>query len=225
MSLTEPILAHESPDFILYMSTGIAFDPAQSFPIHHIMLASYIRDKKYSKLAKALESAYYTELEQERYNIELYSYTDHHEGFTSHTYVTKQGYFIFLLTKNSYNRRCASKMLTEFIGIFLSQFKNKISRCGEGELTKPARQLFFDLFEKYEDVEGIDALLRSQQKAETAKNMMADNVSLLLENQETAERVLHQSEDLNREAAVFKKNTKKLKYSLACRSKKVSIIL
>ena len=112
-------------------------------------------------------------------------------------------------------------MLNEFIELFVSNYKKKIPKCGAGDLSKPARSQFVAIFEKYEDVEGIDALMRSHQKLDEAKSVMSDNVSLLLENQDSVERVYSQSQDLNRDAALFKKNTKKLKYNLECRSRKV----
>jgi hypothetical protein len=203
------------------MSTGIAFDPGCTAPIDHVLLASYTRDQKLSKLFKSLEFVFYNDLADEKYNVGLYSFSDHYEGYTSHYFITEKGHFAYLITTSEYNHRCASKLLNEFIELFQSNFKKKIAKCKDGELSKPARPLFVELIEKYEDVEGIDALLRSHQKLEDAKSVMSDNVSLLLDNQDSAERVYNQSQELNKDAAMFKKNTKKLKYNLECRSRKV----
>lgn len=204
------------------MSIGIAFDSNRSDPIDHIMFASHLRDQKFSRVAQSIESIFLLDLSDERYNVEMYSFTDHRDGFTSHYFITNKGIYCYLITLPSYNHRCASKLLNEFTALFVSNFKKKFPKCKEGELSKPARPQFVAIFEKYEDVEGIDALLRSHQKLEEAKSVMSDNVSLLLDNQESLERVYNQSQDLNRDAAMFKKNTKKLKYNLACRSRKVS---
>ena len=185
------------------------------------MLACHQRDQKLARLCKSLESIFHRDLTEEQYSVGLYCFKNHPEGLTTHYFVTDGGTYCFLVTSTVYNHRCASKMLNEFIELFVSNYKKKIPKCGAGDLSKPARSQFVAIFEKYEDVEGIDALMRSHQKLDEAKSVMSDNVSLLLENQDSVERVYSQSQDLNRDAALFKKNTKKLKYNLECRSRKV----
>jgi hypothetical protein len=203
------------------MSIGIAFNDKISTPSDHVMLACHQRDQKLARLCKSLESIFHRDLTEEQYSVGLYCFKNHPEGLTTHYFVTDGGTYCFLVTSTVYNHRCASKMLNEFIELFVSNYKKKIPKCGAGDLSKPARSQFVAIFEKYEDVEGIDALMRSHQKLDEAKSVMSDNVSLLLENQDSVERVYSQSQDLNRDAALFKKNTKKLKYNLECRSRKV----
>mmetsp|Transcript_11370 Transcript_11370/g.18497 ORF Transcript_11370/g.18497 Transcript_11370/m.18497 type:complete len:247 (+) Transcript_11370:58-798(+) len=222
MSISEPLVSRDK-FFIHYMAVGVAFDDNKKAG-DHVMLACHQRDQKLSKIVKSLESIFHHNLKNESYSVESYSFQDHQEGFTSHYFITDGGVYCFLVTLSSYSHRCANKLLTEFIELFISNYKKKIAKCKHDALTKAATSQFVDIFEKYEDVESIDALLRADQKLNDAKTAMSDNVSLLLENQDNLERVYHKSQDLNRDAAMFKKNTKKLKYNMLCRSRKWCII-
>ena len=188
MSMQQPIVPVEGP-LIQYMSTGITADRVSQRPTNRLLLAYFLRDPELSSLAKSLELLFFNNLDDEKCGIGLYSFFDHYEGYTAHHFIDQQGHFVFLLTKKQYSHRCANKCLIEFLDIFLTTFKKKIissvskKKCKEGELSKMARPIFVDIMDKYEDVEGVDALMRSQQKVEDAKSVMTDNVSLLLENQ------------------------------------------
>ena len=223
MSLKDPLLGKEKKRYIQYISTGIAFESESDVPNPRV-LASYIAIPRLSKLITALEHVFINNCKRDKSYVEMYSFEEGSNGYTSHYFINEDGLFAFSVTTVDYVHRCANRFLEEALESFLKNFKKKLKNkrnLKEFDLSNDTQPLFASLVEKYEDVEGIDALCEAEQKVDKTKSVMSDNISLLLENQDCAERVLQQSEDLNRDAAVFKRNTNKLKFKMLCRSRKV----
>lgn len=133
--------------------------------------------------------------------------------------------FFFAIFVEDYPPRVAFKMIQELKTVFTSNFKNNISSAKENELSKNAKKIFISLVNKYKDVSGVDAIIKSQMKAESVKDTLSETISVLLENQESADRVMKLAENVNQEAAIFKKNSKKLKDRLRCAVYKVTLCM
>lgn len=67
------------------------------------------------------------------------------------------------------------------------------------------------LLQKMEQVSSQGKLAMVNQKINTAKEIMAENINLALEREETLEELQHQSEELNGMAKQFKKRAKQVK--------------
>jgi hypothetical protein len=196
---------------VLYISVGRCQDKCT--------IASYLSDPQFTE-SKSAQYLFLSSCNND--NFEIGVETSHnHDGFISHFVIDENEYFFYIIVISTYPSRVAFKLISELKSVFISNFKNQMNKAKENELSKNSKKIFSALVTKYQDVEGIDAIIQSLQKVESIKGTLSDTINVMLENQETADSIMMRAEEINQDAAMFKKNTKKLKDRLRCKVYKV----
>merc|ERR1712043_36881 len=79
--------------------------------------------------------------------------------------------------------------------------------------------------DKYSDLNKVDKAAALNSKVNEVKSQMSDNISSILKNTEKAETIQAKSEQLNEQAAVFKKRSTDLKKQMKCKNLKMTLLL
>ena len=130
-----------------------------------------------------------------------------------------------VVTGLGYPSRTAIAMLTELHNEVVNKFGDELNSAKENALNKRAKTIMSNTCKKYEDSANVDKAQAVLGKVEGVKAQMQDNIAGMLKNTEKAESLAEQSDQLNEQAAVFKKNSTDLKKQMRCKNTKMTIIL
>lgn len=130
-----------------------------------------------------------------------------------------------VVTGLKYPTRVAISMLTELYGQFAEQFGSQASSATANSLTKKCKPMLSAICKKFDDLNSVDKASALLAKVDAVKGTMQGNIAAMLQNTEKAEAIAQQSDQLNEQAAVFKKKSKDLKKQMRCKNLKMTIIL
>jgi len=136
-----------------------------------------------------------------------------------------EGLCVAVITGLKYPSRVAIQMLIELHSQFVAKFGVQLQFATKSSLSKKAKPLLSSLCQQYDDATKVDKATTLLGKVEEVKSSMQDNIAALLANTEKTESIAQQSEQLNEQAAVFKKRSQDLKKQMRCKNLKVTIIL
>ncbi|KAF4726910.1 hypothetical protein FOZ62_023379 [Perkinsus olseni] len=92
-------------------------------------------------------------------------------------------------------------------------------------LSRPNRKRMKELMNKYNNPGDGNKAARVREKVEEVQGVMQDNVRRIVENQESAESLGRRTEDMNRQAHVFLRQSADLRRQMQIRNIKLKIIL
>ena len=154
--------------------------------------------------------------------------------------ITRRGYFLtyrnlryqpFLLTglavvaSLTYRSRVAIELLEEMYSCVTSSVSTEVLSANQEAISKKIQNKLEDVYTKYCDPSSVDKLTALEGKVERAKLQMDDNISKSLENTVKAEALAEKSEQALSEAAVFHKNSEKLRKHMAWKNLKMTLLL
>ena len=116
-------------------------------------------------------------------------------------------------------------MLQETYKEFVGKFGGEAMSAKENSLNRKAKTILSAACAKYEDSTTIDKAQSVLGKVDGVKAQMQDNIAGMLKNTEKAESLADKSDQLNEQAAVFKKNSKDLKHQMKCKNLKMTLLL
>ena len=90
--------------------------------------------------------------------------------------------------------------------------------------SQSCRPLFQEICQKYDDLTQVYKLSAVSKKIDTVKIAMQENVKIALDNTVKMEQIEVASEELQRQAGVFKNNTNELRNKMRWKNIKVNII-
>lgn len=148
----------------------------------------------------------------------------------AHVYSLLTRHIVFFLgcavvTGLGYPSRTAIAMLTELYDETDKKFGDQLMSAKENSLNKRSKTIMTNTCKKYEDSANVDKAQAVLGKVEGVKAQMQDNIAGMLKNTEKAESLAEQSDQLNEQAAVFKKNSTDLKKQMKCKNMKMTILL
>ena len=120
---------------------------------------------------------------------------------------------IFILISNvDYKDNGAYSCLEELQRQFTEMIpEEKALAAREGALSSTCRDLLTKIVNKYDDVRNVDQVSVVQRKVDKVQFQMQENIDQALSNCVKLEQIEKQSEDLQREAGVFRKGATDLK--------------
>jgi hypothetical protein len=196
---------------ILYISSGRLHDEC--------VIASYLSDASFGQ-ASQIQNLFLSSVRDGTVEIGIQA-SFSCDIYQAHYLVNDDGLFSFVICLSSYPSRLAFKMIDEYTPLFIQNLSTQIEGARENALSSQAKSLMTSVVKKYEDVGGVDAIERAKEKLNNVKGVMSENITVMLENQEAAEHVMSMAEEMNTEAMVFKRGTKKLRNKLRCKAYKV----
>eukprot|EP00568_Trieres_chinensis_P009201 CAMPEP_0183305920 /NCGR_PEP_ID=MMETSP0160_2-20130417/10496_1 /TAXON_ID=2839 ORGANISM="Odontella Sinensis, Strain Grunow 1884" /NCGR_SAMPLE_ID=MMETSP0160_2 /ASSEMBLY_ACC=CAM_ASM_000250 /LENGTH=268 /DNA_ID=CAMNT_0025469197 /DNA_START=166 /DNA_END=972 /DNA_ORIENTATION=+ len=135
------------------------------------------------------------------------------------------GLCLAVVTGLQYPTRTAIQMLCELHGAFSEQFGLQSKSATTDSLTRKSKSLLKSTCAKYDDLSSVDKASSLVDKVDAVKVQMQDNISAMLENTEKAESLAERSDQLNEQAAVFKKKSGVLRKEMWRKDLKMKIIL
>ena len=132
---------------------------------------------------------------------------------------------VAVITGLGYPSRVAITMLSETYTDFMGKYGADAMSAKENALNRKAKTMLSSVCTKYEDSTSIDKAQSVLSKVDGVKAQMQDNIAGMLKNTEKAESLADKSDQLNEQAAVFKKNSKDLKRQMKCKNLKMTLLL
>lgn len=132
--------------------------------------------------------------------------------------------YILICTKE-YPRRCADLCLHELQSVFRATAGRKCLTCKDDGLSGYCNSHINKICEKYDDIERVDALARTNSKVENLKLVMQQNIDVSLQNTAKIEDLQSRACDLSIQANVFKKKGNQLKNDLMWQNIKTRVYL
>jgi len=136
-----------------------------------------------------------------------------------------EGICMAVITGLNYPSRVAIAMLTELYKEFKPKFGAAAKTAQTNTLSKKAKDMMKKSADKYSDLNKVDKAAALNSKVNEVKSQMSDNISSILKNTEKAETIQAKSEQLNEQAAVFKKRSTDLKKQMKCKNLKMTLLL
>lgn len=130
-----------------------------------------------------------------------------------------------VVTGQKYPTRVAISMLTELYNQFSDQYGLLAKSATANSLTKKCKSMLSSICKKYGDLSKVDKTSALMNKIDAVKGTMQDNIANMIKNTKSADHIAQQSDQLNEQAAVFKKKSKDLKKQMRCKNLKMTIIL
>lgn len=137
----------------------------------------------------------------------------------------REGLCVGVITGQRYPSRIAHKLIIEIHDDFLSKYHTMIPTIKPNGLTKRSKSMLYSVCKKYEDFKNVDKAKALIEKVDGVKGQMAQNIQGMLDNTAKAQDIADESDRLNEEAQVFKKNTTELKKQMWWKDKQMTIIL
>mmetsp|Transcript_11792 Transcript_11792/g.16518 ORF Transcript_11792/g.16518 Transcript_11792/m.16518 type:complete len:259 (-) Transcript_11792:135-911(-) len=135
------------------------------------------------------------------------------------------GICMAVITGLSYPSRVGIAMLTELYKEFKPKFGGAAKTAATNTLSKKSKDMLKKSADKYSDLNKVDKAAALNAKVDEVKSQMGDNIAGILKNTEKAETIQAKSEQLNEQAAVFKKRSTDLKKQMKCKNLKMTLIL
>mmetsp|Transcript_18270 Transcript_18270/g.30466 ORF Transcript_18270/g.30466 Transcript_18270/m.30466 type:complete len:260 (-) Transcript_18270:300-1079(-) len=130
-----------------------------------------------------------------------------------------------MICTTEYPRRCADLCLHELQSVFRATAGRKSLTCKDEGLSGYCKSHMSKICEKYDEIEQVDALARTNNKVENLKLAMQQNIEISLQNTVKMEDVQNRANDLSMQANVFKKKGKQLKNNLKWQNIKTRVYL
>lgn len=124
-----------------------------------------------------------------------------------------------------YQQRNAFKFLAEVRREFDNQFGDSVQTARHSSLSRPARELFRNLCEKYNSAQNIDKVSAVNLQVEEVKGVMQNNIQSVLRNQENIETLLDQSDTMKNEATGFQRSANRAKDKMWWKNVKLQIVI
>jgi hypothetical protein len=135
------------------------------------------------------------------------------------------GIIYVLICTPTYKANCAYQCLEELQRQFSLQVGDKATSAGTEQYSGLCRNMMTILCNKYNDLRNVDKLAAVAKKVENVKIVMQENVDQALQNCVKLESIEKQSEELQREAGVFKKTAGDLKNKMRCKEIRLKLII
>lgn len=113
-----------------------------------------------------------------------------------------------------YPIRLAFQLLEKVREEVREKVSSKALNCGENGLEKDCHKIFTSLAKDFDDRTKIDKISEVMNQVDGVKNVMQDNIQIVLSNTEKMELMEQKTNDLNEQAKVFRNTGKKLKNSM-----------
>ena len=124
-----------------------------------------------------------------------------------------------------YQQRNAFKFLAEVRREFDDQFGDSVQTARHSSLSRPARELFRNLCERYNSAQNIDKVSAVNLQVEEVKGVMQNNIQSVLRNQENIETLLDQSDTMKNEATGFQRSANRAKDKMWWKNVKLQIVI
>mmetsp|Transcript_7501 Transcript_7501/g.12837 ORF Transcript_7501/g.12837 Transcript_7501/m.12837 type:complete len:224 (-) Transcript_7501:111-782(-) len=140
-------------------------------------------------------------------------------------YISDQTCAFFVSCAVNYPARTAFQFLQQLKTQFSQACGPSIQTAQEGTLTKNARQLMKDLCTKFDDVRNVDKIASVSDQVNKVKEVMSDNIQIMLQNQDQLEHLNESTEMLERESKAFQKKATTVKRTMWCKNLKMTLII
>lgn len=131
----------------------------------------------------------------------------------------------FTICAREYQQRTAFKLLGELRREFDARFGNDVHNARHSALSKPARDMFKGLCEKYNSVGNVDKVAAVSLQVEEVKGVMQNNIQSVLRNQENIETLLDQTDTMKNEATGFQRSANRAKEKMWWKNVKLQIVI
>jgi|SaaInlStandDraft_6_1057023.scaffolds.fasta_scaffold24985_3 hypothetical protein len=149
-------------------------------------------------------------------------------------YVVHDGfiYTVYVSETPQYPTRLAFRFLEDLeAGVIVAHSpEHRNVKCGKNGLKKTVKRLFesksrLGALAKYLHPETLDKVAKAQAEVDATKDVVTNNVEILLRNSDNLEELSEKSKLLKNEAKIFGKQTRDLKGAMAWRSRMICLII
>lgn len=124
-----------------------------------------------------------------------------------------------------YPQRAAFKFLGELKREFDERFGRDVQTARHSALSRPSRELFRSLCDKYNAVESVDKVAAVSLQVDEVKGIMQDNIQSVLRNQENIETLLDQTDTMKNQASDFQRTANRAKNTMWWKNVKLQIAI
>lgn len=124
-----------------------------------------------------------------------------------------------------YPQRAAFKFLGELKREFDERFGKDVQTARHSALSRPSRELFRTLCDKYNAVESVDKVAAVSMQVEEVKGVMQDNIQSVLRNQENIETLLDQTDTMKNQASDFQRTANRTKNKMWWKNAKLQLVI
>mmetsp|Transcript_45913 Transcript_45913/g.51192 ORF Transcript_45913/g.51192 Transcript_45913/m.51192 type:complete len:256 (+) Transcript_45913:59-826(+) len=128
------------------------------------------------------------------------------------------------ITGHEYPSRIAISMLEDLYTNVHFSIKYGDESFSKKSHIKRVRNILRDSCQKYADFASVDKTTQVLEQVDLVKGKMQDNITTIIQNTETAEEMAIKSDQLNEQAAVFKKKSTDLRKHMQWKNLKMTII-
>lgn len=140
-------------------------------------------------------------------------------------YTDESDLIYVLICKSDYPQRQAHACLNELQIQFTSKAGEKAQTAKDNSLTKLCVTILKKIAEKYDDLASVDKTHAVLQKVDAVKLKMQENIDVAIQNCVKLESIEKQSEDLQQQAGIFKRNAVELKKKMWWKNTKMMLII
>lgn len=130
-----------------------------------------------------------------------------------------------VVCSREYQQRTAFKFLVELRREFDARYGNDINNARHSTLSKPSRELFRSLCDKYNTIENVDKVASVSMQVEEVKGVMQNNIQSVLRNQENIETLLDQTDTMKNQATDFQRTANRAKDKMWWKNVKMQMII
>eukprot|EP01040_Poterioochromonas_malhamensis_P018061 gene18061-20968_t len=116
-----------------------------------------------------------------------------------------------VICKDSYPQRVAHQCLEELQRNFVNKVGSKASTAKERSLDKTCSQMFGTICVKYDNLSEVDKLAAVAKKVDAVKLVMQENIDIALQNCVKLESIEKAAEELQQDAALFRRGATDLR--------------
>lgn len=124
-----------------------------------------------------------------------------------------------------YPQRAAFKLLGELKREFEERFGKDVHAARHSSLSRPARELFRAICDKYNAVENVDKVAAVSLQVEEVKGVMQNNIQSVLRNQENIETLLDQTDTMKNQASDFHRTANRAKNKMWWKNAKLQLVI
>eukprot|EP00741_Cyanophora_paradoxa_P005298 tig00000870_g5137.t1 len=128
-------------------------------------------------------------------------------------------------TAPSYPARVAFQLVSRLSKDFTENYGAQVPTATEDSLSRRSRALLSDLAARFEDPAAVDKVTAVSAQVDQARGVMANNIQLMLQNQDSLENLNDTTHMLRDQSRLFVKQAGSVKRSMCCQSAKMTIIL
>eukprot|EP00741_Cyanophora_paradoxa_P005299 tig00000870_g5138.t1 len=131
----------------------------------------------------------------------------------------------FVSAASNYPSRTAFQMLNKFSKDFKELCGPQIAASAEDGLSKRAKGLLVETCKKFDDLNAVDKISQVSNQVDQVKQVMSNNIQIMLQNQDSLENLNDTTEMLTKESKAFQKKATAVKRSMCLKNAKMTAFI